>query len=138
MSETSNTLPQALPANAGRRNRRAKIAIIGGGSAYCAGLMRAFAHHAQSFQGCQITLLDLDQEGLELIYTLGTKFFRNVGADLTLERTTDRLAALADADFVLTSFRTGGLQARRLDEKIPLQHGLIGSRRPLTTVMRMA
>lgn len=126
MSETNNTLPQAQPANAGRRNRRAKIAIIGGGSAYCAGLMRAFAHHAQFFQGCQITLMDLDQEGLELIYTLGTKFFRNVGADLTLERTTDRLAALTDADFLMTSFRTGGLQARRLDEKIPLQHGLIG------------
>ncbi|HEY3992859.1 MAG TPA: hypothetical protein VGM01_08260 [Ktedonobacteraceae bacterium] len=126
MPEITSTLPTSNPSGAGQRSRRAKIAIIGGGSAYCAGLMRAFAHHAQSFQGCHITLMDIDQSGLELIYTLGTKFFRNVGADLTLECTTDRRAALTDADFVLTSFRTGGLQARRLDEKIPLRHGLIG------------
>lgn len=126
MSEMSSTLPQAFSSNESRGNRRAKIAIIGGGSAYCAGLMRAFAHHAQDFRGCQITLMDINQDGLELIYTLGTKFFRNADADLTLERTTDRLAALTDADFVLTSFRTGGLQSRRQDEKIPLQHGLIG------------
>lgn len=126
MPEITSTLPAPASSGATRRNRRAKIAIIGGGSAYCAGLMRAFAHHAQHFQGCQITLMDIDPEGLELIYTLGTKFLRNAGADLTLERTTERRAALTDADFVLTSFRTGGLQARRLDEKIPLRHGLIG------------
>ncbi len=88
--------------------------------------MRAFAQQPRHFQGCQITLMDIDRDGLELIYTLGTKFLRNAGADLVLERTTERRAALTDADFVLTSFRTGGLQARRLDEKIPLRHGLIG------------
>lgn len=126
MSEGTGALPRTLPAGTEGRKRRAKIAIIGGGSAYCAGLMRAFAHHAQAFQGCHITLMDIDRDGLELIYTLGTKFLRNAGADLALERTTERRAALTDADFVLTSFRTGGLQARRLDEKIPLRHGLIG------------
>jgi len=126
MPESTSTLPDPLPVGKARRNRRAKIAIIGGGSAYCAGLMRAFAHHAQAFQGCHITLTDIDRDGLELIYTLGTKFLRNAGADLTLERTTDRHIALDGADFVLTSFRTGGLPARRLDEKIPLRHGLIG------------
>lgn len=126
MPETTSTATNTAPISAFRHNRRAKITIIGGGSAYCAGLMRGFAHNAQHFQGCHITLMDIDTAGLELIYTLGTKFLRNAGADLTLERTTDRLAALSDADFVLTSFRTGGLQARRLDEKIPLQYGLIG------------
>lgn len=126
MSDVAHPLPTPGSTGEMKRSRRAKIAIIGGGSAYCAGLMRAFAHHAQEFQGCHITLMDIDQEGLELIYTLGSKFFHNAGADLTLERTTDRRAALTDADFVLTSFRTGGLQARRLDEKIPLRHGLIG------------
>lgn len=126
MPETTHTQPASDPARESQPRRRAKISIIGGGSAYCAGLMRAFAHHARQFQGCHITLMDIDQAGLELIYTLGTKFFRNAGADLTLEATTDRRAALTDADFVLTSFRTGGLQARSLDEKIPLRHGLIG------------
>jgi 6-phospho-beta-glucosidase len=126
MSESTSTLSIPAASTSSQHHRRAKIAIIGGGSAYCAGLMHAFAHHAHDFQGCQITLMDIDEEGLELIYTLGSKFFQNTGADLVLERTTDRRAALIDADFVMTSFRTGGLQARRLDEKIPLRHGLIG------------
>jgi 6-phospho-beta-glucosidase len=116
--------PQATGAT--RRPRRAKIAIIGGGSAYCAGLMRAFAFQAHHFPDCHLTLMDIDPQGLELIYTLGTKFFRHTDAQLTLERTSERRAALTDADFVITSLRAGGLPARHLDEKLPLRHGLIG------------
>ena len=34
----------------------AKITIIGGGSPYCAGLMKSFAHEAQAFQGCTMVV----------------------------------------------------------------------------------
>lgn len=115
----------ALPQGASAP-RRAKIAIIGGGSAYCAGLLRAFASQARHFRDCHLTLMDIDPQGLELIYTLGRAFFRQADAHLTLERTTLQRAALSDADVVLTSLRTGGLPARYLDEQIPLRHGLIG------------
>jgi 6-phospho-beta-glucosidase len=111
---------------AGIRDHNAKITIIGGGSPYCAGLMQSIAHMGTQLKGCHIVLMDINEESLELIYTLGSKLFRHAGVDLTLERTTNREVALADADFVLTAFRTGGMQARRLDEKLPLQHGLIG------------
>ncbi|HXQ87581.1 MAG TPA: hypothetical protein VN746_12975, partial [Gaiella sp.] len=40
--------------------------------------------------------------------------------------TTDRRAALEDCDAVLSSFRPGGFAARVHDERIPLEHGLIG------------
>src|SRR5579883_3127627 len=106
--------------------KSAKIAIIGGGSPYCAGLMKSFAHEARYFQGCHIVLMDINEEGLKLIYTIGSKLLKHAGADITLEYTTDMKAAINGADFVLTSFRTGGMQARQLDEKIPLKYGLIG------------
>jgi 6-phospho-beta-glucosidase len=106
--------------------RSAKIAIIGGGSPYCAGLMKSFVHEARYFQGCHIVLMDINEEGLKLIYTIGSKLLKHADADITLEYTTEMKAAIDGADFVLTSFRTGGMQARRLDEKIPLQYGLIG------------
>ncbi len=105
---------------------KAKIAIIGGGSPYCAGLMHSFVHYAQNFQGCEIVLMDIDPDGLELIYTIGTKLFKHAEAKITLERTTNQKTAIDGADFVITAFRTGGMQARRFDEKIPLRHGLIG------------
>ncbi len=106
--------------------RHAKIAIIDGGSPCCAELMQGLVHQAEAFKGCHITLMDIDPDGLELIYTIGSKFIKHAEVDLTLERTTSRKDAISDADFVLTTFRTGGMEARRLDEKIPLRYGLIG------------
>jgi 6-phospho-beta-glucosidase len=108
------------------RTHNAKIAIIGGGSPYCAGLIQSILHKADELRGCHITLMDINKDGLELIYTIGSKLFQHAGVALTLERTTDQEEAVDGADFVLTSFRTGGMSARQLDEKIPLRHGLIG------------
>ena len=47
------------------------------------------------------------------------------GVDLTITATTDRKAGLRDCDAVLSSFRPGGFSARP-DERIPLNHGVIG------------
>jgi len=93
----------AMPQGTGAP-RRAKIAIIGGGSPYGAGLLHAFASQAHH------------PRGLELISTPGSTFVRHVDARLTMERTTLRRAAFSHADSGLTSVRTGGL-----DEKIPLR-----------------
>jgi 6-phospho-beta-glucosidase len=123
MTETQTAT--SVPAKAGR-SHSARIAIIGGGSPYCASLLQSILHYAEALRGSHIILMDINQEGLELIYTIGSKLFRHAGVDLTLARTTNQREALTDADFVLTVFRTGGMQARRLDEKIPLRHGLIG------------
>lgn len=109
-----------------RSSWRAKIAIIGGGNLYCAELMSHFVRHATEFQGCHITLMDINEADLETVYTISDKLIQHAGVDLGLERTVVQEEALEDADFVLTTFRTGGLQARHLDEKLPLKYGLIG------------
>lgn len=105
---------------------RVKIAIIGGGSAYCAGLMEAFVRAGHLLRGSEICLMDINRETLEIIWKLGSRMAEAPGADMTVTRTPDRRAAIADANFVLTTFRPGGLQARVLDERIPLKHGVIG------------
>ena len=43
-----------------------------------------------------------------------------------MSATTDRRAGLDGCDAVLTSYRPGGFEARVLDERIPLAHGVIG------------
>ena len=48
------------------------------------------------------------------------------GVDITVSATTDRRAGLDGCDAVLTSYRPGGFEARVLDERIPLSHGVIG------------
>ena len=106
----------------------ARIAILGASNPYCIGLIKAMLHMSNKLRGCHFVLMDTDEEELELIYTLGTKLFQHADVALTLERTTSREEALADTDFVLTAFHTGGIEAQRLDEKIPLRYGLIGQK----------
>jgi 6-phospho-beta-glucosidase len=103
-----------------------KIAIIGGGSAYAPGLLHAFTRHADDFSGAELALMDIAAAQLDIVYRLGCRMVEEVGADLRLTATTDRLTALTDADYVLTSFRQGGFEARHQDESIPLKHGIIG------------
>ncbi|QPC84039.1 glycoside hydrolase [Phototrophicus methaneseepsis] len=103
-----------------------KIAIIGGGSAYAPGLLGAFIHKAQDFDGAELALMDIAETELAIVHRLGQKMIEAAHVNLTLTAHTDYRSALADADYVLTTFRQGGFEARAQDERIPLQYGIIG------------
>jgi 6-phospho-beta-glucosidase len=101
-----------------------KIAIIGGGSAYAPGLLQSFAADAPSFAGAELALMDVAGPELAVVHRLGRRLLEGTG--LHLSATTDRPRALEGADFVLTTFREGGLPARHLDESVPLEFGILG------------
>lgn len=103
-----------------------KIAYIGGGSTRAPGTLAAFIQRGADFAGSEIVLIDLEPERLEMVQTIATKMARASGIDLKISTTTDRRAGLTDCDAVLSSFRPGGFEARRLDERIPLSQGVIG------------
>jgi 6-phospho-beta-glucosidase len=105
---------------------RLRIAYIGGGSTRAAGTMASFIEQGENFTGSHIVLIDLDAERLELIRGLAERMAASKGADIAVSGTTDRRAGLQDCDAVLTSYRPGGFEARVLDERIPLSHGVIG------------
>jgi 6-phospho-beta-glucosidase len=105
---------------------RLKIAYIGGGSTRGAGTMASFIEQGENFSGSEIALIDLDAERLEVIRVLAERMATVKGVDITVTATTDRVAGLDGCDAVLTSYRPGGFEARVLDERIPLDHGLIG------------
>ena len=105
---------------------RIKLAYVGGGSTRAPGTMASLIGQAGHFAGSEIVLIDLDAERLALVQKLAQRMADNAGADLKISTTTDRAAGLADSDYVLTSFRPGGFEARYLDERIPLDHGMIG------------
>jgi 6-phospho-beta-glucosidase len=105
---------------------RIKLVYLGGGSTRAAGTMASFMANGSDFDGSEVVLVDLDPARLELIRTLAEKMARARGLDITVTATTDRRAALDGCDAVLSSFRPGGFEARVHDERIPLQHGVIG------------
>lgn len=103
-----------------------KIAYIGGGSTRAPGTIACWIAQGDNFAGSEIVLIDLDEERLRIVKTLGEKMARAAGVDIRFSTTTDRRAGLIDCDAVLTSYRPGGFEARYLDESIPLRHGVIG------------
>jgi len=103
-----------------------KIAYIGGGSTRAPGTVASFIRQAENFAGSEIVLCDLDPNRLELVRKLSEKMARAAGADLKISATLEQSEALHGADAVLSSYRPGGFEARVLDEKIPLEHGIIG------------
>ena len=103
-----------------------RIAIVGAGSAYLPGLIRGVLHRAADLAGSELVLHDLDGERLRLMAALAGKMLMSAHAGLSVRREHALPPALAGADFVLTTFRPGGMRARHLDESIPLRHGVVG------------
>ena len=105
---------------------RIKLAYLGGGSTRAAGTMASFMHQGQRFDGSEVVLIDLHQGRVDLIRQLAQQMAKHAGLDITVTATTDRRAGLEDCDALLSSFRPGGFEARVLDERIPVKHGVIG------------
>lgn len=105
---------------------RIKLVYIGGGSTRAPGTLASLIEQGKNFDGSEIVLYDNRHDTLEIVRTIGQKMADNRGLDIRISTQTDRRAALADCDAVLTSYRPGGFEARYLDESISIRHGLIG------------
>lgn len=80
-----------------------KITVIGAGSAqFSLGLVKDLCL-TEGLSGSHVTYMDIDQERLDMIYELGSRYGRQIGSKLTFDKTTDRAAALEGADFVINT-----------------------------------
>ena len=105
---------------------RIKLAYVGGGSTRAPGTVASLITRGERFDGSDVVLVDLEPRRLDTVRRLALRMAEVRGLDVRVTATTDRAAGLRDADIVLTSFRPGGFEARILDERIPLRHGVIG------------
>jgi 6-phospho-beta-glucosidase len=104
-----------------------RIAIIGGGSAYMPGLAFSFARASAALPDAELVLHDIDPAALDLQRRLTTSIIRaNAAEPMQVSATGELDRALDGADFVLTTFRPGGLEARHGDESIPPRYGVVG------------
>jgi 6-phospho-beta-glucosidase len=103
-----------------------KIAIIGGGSAYVPGILYSLANSGEALAGSEIALMDIDSSRLPLMIELGQGMVKDTQTHLIITGTTDLPQALEGATFVLTNFRSGGLEGLCLDEVIPSKYNALG------------
>ena len=109
-------------------NGKLKFAVIGGGSSYTPELIEGIAARQESLPVGELWLVDVEQglEKVQIIADLTRRMLKKAGSDISVHVTLNRREAIEHADFVLTQFRVGGLEARAKDESIPLKYGIIG------------
>lgn len=98
-----------------------KIAVIGAGGVRTPLIVDAMARRQPRLGLSELSLMDTDGPRLELISQLLA-----ANASFRLATTTDAREALAGADYVITTFRAGGIASRVIDETVPLGYGVLG------------
>ena len=105
-----------------------KFAVIGGGSSYTPELIEGILNRKDHLPVRELVLVDVPMgaEKVSIIEAMARRMAEKAGADIKIYATMDRRAAIKGADFVITQFRVGGLDARAKDEAIPLKYDVIG------------
>ncbi|MEN6566729.1 MAG: 6-phospho-beta-glucosidase [Veillonellales bacterium] len=105
-----------------------KIAVIGGGSSYTPELIDGFIRRAGELPVAEICLVDIPigQDKVEIVAGLARRMMQRAKLKSKVTVSFDRKKALLGADFVVTQFRVGGLDARARDERFPLKYGVLG------------
>ena len=100
----------------------AKISLIGAGSVVFARRLLQDIMCVPELSDSTVSLMDTDAERLELMGKFAKKLAGDTGASIEIEVTSDRRAALAGSDYVLTTIRVGDSFER--DIAIPLKYGV--------------
>ena len=96
-----------------------KITFIGAGSAVFTRNLCSDILLAPALQDSMISLMDIDARRLRASRDLVQDIVDRRGLDARVEGTTDRQEAIRSADFVVTTFQQGGLDAYARDIEIP-------------------
>ena len=102
----------------------AKITFIGAGSLVFTRNLCSDILFVPALQDCTLTLMDIDPIRLEQSRKVVQAIIDMRGLKARIETTTDRRAAIKGADYVVTTFQQGGLDAYKLDLEIPQRYGV--------------
>jgi 6-phospho-beta-glucosidase len=103
-----------------------KVTIIGAAGVRTPGIIESFIRRQARIRCDELCLMDIDADRLALISKLTSNLEQTSGSSLRITRTIDAREALDHADFVITTFRVGGIESRVKDERIALQNGVLG------------
>jgi len=83
-----------------------KISLIGAGSGcFSIGLIRDLCN-SKVLSGCLVSLMDINEERLNAVYTICERFNKEQNGSLRFEKTMDRIESLKGADFVINTALT--------------------------------
>ncbi len=104
--------------------KKLKIAIIGaGGVIFAQKLIKDIMLNGH-LRSAEVMLMDISRERLEKSMKFSRMLAKALKAEIDLKSTVDLNEAVNGADFVLTIFRSGGIECQRYEYEIPLKYGV--------------
>lgn len=103
-----------------------KISLIGAAGVRTPLLVHGLASAGDSMHLDELAFWDIDRDRLSVIGRVAEAMARSRGLKARLTSGADLERVLEGSDFVITSIRVGGIEARVKDETIALAHGLVG------------
>ena len=107
------------------KNRKLRIVLIGGGSYAWTPKIVTDLVLEPGLAGSTVVLNDINPEANEELAQYCRLVVDKAGADIKIETETDLAIAAKDADFVLLTISTGGLEAMTHDIEIPAKYGIM-------------
>jgi len=102
-----------------------KLTFIGAGGVRTPLVIQSILNFQNQMPLDTVCMMDIDSQRLELI-KLACKPRLTKGTKFKLEWTTNAREAIQGADFIITTFRSGFIESRVIDEQVPLKYGVFG------------
>jgi alpha-galactosidase len=103
---------------------KAKIVMVGGGSYTWSPCLISDLIQTPELEGCDVVLLDIDLAAAKEIKAAADRFCTDNHKKFRFTATNNEEKAFKNADFVVITISTGGLDMMRHDLKIPEQYGI--------------
>ncbi|MGO8704711.1 MAG: hypothetical protein ACLQVA_12915 [Candidatus Brocadiia bacterium] len=103
------------------------LTVLGGGSYFTPSFVGTMCKKGKVFAGAEVRLHDLDADRVATVKAFCERFVRSRDAAMTFIAAPDLDRALEGADFVIATFRVGGIKSLTLDEIIPPRFGYFGN-----------
>lgn len=103
-----------------------KLVVIGGGGVRSMFLAKSIAQRAEKLNITQLFFMDDDEIKLGIFGKMAKRVAEMICPKIEFVLTTDKIAAVKDADYVITTIRVGGDVMRCRDERAVLDLGLLG------------
>ena len=103
-----------------------KLCILGGGGSRAIILTKSLLQKAPVLGISEIVFMDSNEEGLRIFGGMAQKAASIIDPDVKVTCTTDAVAAISGSNYVITTIRVGGDAERVRNEKIALNHGVLG------------
>ncbi len=103
-----------------------KLAVIGGGGVRSMFLAKSIARKAKDLNITTLVFMDNNEEKLNIYGKMAKHVAYLLCPELEFILTTDAKEAVINADYVITTIREGGDLMRVKDERIALNHGVLG------------